>query len=212
MQCWIFLPLQSSDALIFFVMFSDWNSRPCDTIWTLFLLQRIGMGQSFPWLIDSVLCVGVILHGICNQKPESNAIQFSFPGIGRNVVRMYYVYLLAGYYCFHSGLALAPYKIFYPLAAMGFLSFLLSVWQKRSREKGEAHVVKRKHSHRHWWARLIPQLTRFLACFGLLMLVQELIMARRCVPNEMGKRFCTGGGRRTCALIFRVNLEENLFF
>ncbi|KAK4782552.1 hypothetical protein SAY86_016654 [Trapa natans] len=111
--------------------------------------QRMGMGQNFPWFIDSVLCVGVILHGIWNQKPDSNAYQLSFPGIGRHMLRMQHVYLFSGYYCFHSGLALAPYKIFHPLAAIGFLSFLLNVWQKRSRDKGEAPVVKLKHSHRH---------------------------------------------------------------
>ncbi|XP_031404775.1 uncharacterized protein LOC116213832 isoform X2 [Punica granatum] len=110
--------------------------------------QRIGTGQSFPWLIDSVLCIGVILHGICNQKPDSNSFLFSFPGIGSKVVQMYYMYQVAGYYCFLAGLTLAPYKIFYPSAAIGFLSFLLSMLQKRSRDKG-AHVVKRKHSHRH---------------------------------------------------------------
>ncbi|KAK4794162.1 hypothetical protein SAY86_012156 [Trapa natans] len=110
--------------------------------------QRIWMRQRFPWFIDSVLCIGVILHGVCNQNLNTSAFLISFPGIGTKRVRMYYLYLFAGFYCFFSGLSLAPYKILYPLAIIGFLSFLLRICQKRSQGKGKAHVVEQKYSHR----------------------------------------------------------------
>lgn len=112
-------------------------------------LQRIGMGQSFPWFLDSALCTGVILHGICNSKPEFNYFPFSFPGIPSGEVRLDFVYLVAGYYSYLSGLALAPYRAIYVMAAIGFISFVLRTVQRRNREKGEVSFGSRKHSHRH---------------------------------------------------------------
>ncbi|KAF4385810.1 hypothetical protein F8388_010366, partial [Cannabis sativa] len=112
-------------------------------------LQRIGMGESLPWLLDSVLCSGVILHGICNSKPEYNSYMFSFPGIPIREVRLNVIYLIAGYYSYLSGLALAPYRVFYVLAAIGAISFVLRMLQRRYRDKGETHFGTRKHSHRH---------------------------------------------------------------
>ncbi|KAG2714745.1 hypothetical protein I3760_03G043100 [Carya illinoinensis] len=112
-------------------------------------LQRIGMGQSFPWFLDSALCTGVILHGICNSKPEFNYFLFSFPGIPSREVRLDFVYLVAGYYSYLSGLALAPYRAIYVMAAIGFISFVLRTLQRRNREKGEVSFGSRKHSHRH---------------------------------------------------------------
>lgn len=110
-------------------------------------LQRIGTSYSFPWF-DSSLCIGVILHGVCDSKPEFN---FFFPSRGREVT-LSFVYLLAGYYSYLSGLALAPYQAFYAMAAIGVISFIFRIIQKRNREKGEAYFSSsRKHSHRHWW-------------------------------------------------------------
>ncbi|KAF8028921.1 hypothetical protein BT93_E1560 [Corymbia citriodora subsp. variegata] len=111
--------------------------------------QRVGTGQSFPWLLDSVLCICVILHGTCNPKPDSTFFSFPSSSIPSGELRMYYIYQFAGCYCFLSGLALAPYRVFYAMAIVGFLSSVLNVLHKRSREKGEAHVKRRKHSHRH---------------------------------------------------------------
>ncbi|PON44025.1 GPI inositol-deacylase PGAP1-like [Parasponia andersonii] len=102
-------------------------------------LQRIGMGESLPWLLDSVLCTGVILHGICNAKPEYNSYLFSFPGIPIREMRLSFIYLLAGYYSYLSGLALAPYRVFYIMAAIGVISFVLRMLQRRYRDKGETH-------------------------------------------------------------------------
>ncbi|KAF3444504.1 hypothetical protein FNV43_RR14196 [Rhamnella rubrinervis] len=112
-------------------------------------LQRIGVGQNFPWFLDSVLCAGVILHGIGNSKPEYNSLLFSFPGIPIQEVRLNFIYLIAGYYSYLSGLALAPYRVFYVMAAIGVVSFSLRILQRRFMDRGEAQFVSRKHSHRH---------------------------------------------------------------
>ncbi|KAB2614050.1 GPI inositol-deacylase-like [Pyrus ussuriensis x Pyrus communis] len=111
--------------------------------------QRIGMGHSFPWLLDSFLCTGVILHGIFTAKPESSSFLVSFPGFRNCEVRLNFLYLLAGYYSYISSLALAPYRAFYGMAAIGFTCCALTILQNRNREKGEPHFVSRKHSHRH---------------------------------------------------------------
>ncbi|XP_022151282.1 uncharacterized protein LOC111019107 isoform X2 [Momordica charantia] len=112
-------------------------------------LQRIGTNQGFPWLLDSFLCTGAILHGICNSKPEFNSYSFSFFGFSRNEVRLDFIYLAAGYYAYMCSLALAPYKVFYAMATIGAISFALRILQRRNREKGEPHFGGRKHSHRH---------------------------------------------------------------
>ncbi|XP_038896443.1 GPI inositol-deacylase isoform X2 [Benincasa hispida] len=112
-------------------------------------LQRIGTNQSFPWLLDSFLCTGVILHGVCNSKPEFNSYLFSFFGLSRAEIRLDFIYLIAGNYTYICSLALAPYKVFYAMAAIGAISLALRILQKRTREKLEPHFGGRKHSHRH---------------------------------------------------------------
>lgn len=116
----------------------------------LLWLQRIGLGQSFPWFLDSVLCTGVILHGICNSNPENNSLFFSVPGYQRRKLRMNFIYLVAGYYSYLSGLALAPYRVLYVMALIGVISFASRMLQKRFRDKGEVQFSSRKYSHRHW--------------------------------------------------------------
>ncbi|XP_065627366.1 GPI inositol-deacylase isoform X1 [Quercus suber] len=112
-------------------------------------LQRMGMGQSFPWFLDTALCTGVILHGICLTKPEFNCFLFSFPSIRSTEVRLDFIYLVAGYYSFLCGLALVPDRVFYIMAAIGIISFALRIVHRRNIEKGEVYMVSRKHSHRH---------------------------------------------------------------
>lgn len=107
------------------------------------------MGESLPWLLDSVLCIGVILHGICNSKPEFNSFLLSFTGVPIRNVRLSFVYLIAGYWSYFSGLALAPYGAFYVMAAVGGFSFALRMLHRRYGEKKEVTYVSRKHSHRH---------------------------------------------------------------
>ncbi|CAH9123197.1 unnamed protein product [Cuscuta epithymum] len=103
-------------------------------------LQRIGVGQSFPWFLDSILIIGVLLHGICDPRPEFNFF-FPFPGFkGQWEIKLSLAYLLAGYVSYLSGLALTPYTTFYAIATVGFVSFVFRVIQ---RDKGSS----RKHSH-----------------------------------------------------------------
>lgn len=111
-------------------------------------IQRIGAGQNFPWFFDSSLCIGVVLHGMSDSKPEFNFF-FPFPDNRGWEIRLSCAYLLAGYVSYLSGLALAPYRVFYPMAAIGIMSFAFRIIQKRSREKGETYHRGRRHSHRH---------------------------------------------------------------
>nr|POE98670.1 omega-3 fatty acid desaturase, chloroplastic [Quercus suber] len=103
-------------------------------------LQRMGMGQSFPWFLDTALCTGVILHGICLTKPEFNCFLFSFPSIRSTEVRLDFIYLVAGYYSFLCGLALVPDRVFYIMAAIGIISFALRIVHRRNIEKGEVYM------------------------------------------------------------------------
>lgn len=113
-------------------------------------LQRIGLGQRFPWFVDSVLCVGVILQSLCGWKPGVNALSFTLPDFRGQEVGLSFVYLLAGYYCYLSALALAPYKAFYAMAIVGIISFVSRIIESRSRIKGDVYFSSsRKHSHRH---------------------------------------------------------------
>ncbi|KAL4185775.1 hypothetical protein AMTRI_Chr10g232360 [Amborella trichopoda] len=97
--------------------------------------QRIGMDQSIPWFADSLLSLGIILHGVSGVKPDCNAL-FS-------------IYFLSGYYCYLSGLASAPYRAFYAMAAVGIISMAFGVIVRRSRENRDGHFISRKHSHKH---------------------------------------------------------------
>lgn len=90
--------------------------------------QRIGTGQSFPWFADSALCVGVIFHGVLNSRPESSSLR-SFPSLLGHQLGPHHMYFLAGYCCFFSGLDLAPYKVFYAIAALGYISLALKISQ-----------------------------------------------------------------------------------
>ncbi|KAG9141981.1 hypothetical protein Leryth_009335 [Lithospermum erythrorhizon] len=112
-------------------------------------LQRIGIRHSFPWLLDSLLCLGVLLHGICDSKPEFNFFLFPVPGVQGWEFRLSSAYLIAGYFSFLSGLALAPYRAFYAMATVGVISFAYRIVQRRNRVKGDSYYSSRKHSHRH---------------------------------------------------------------
>ncbi|KAM5581857.1 hypothetical protein ABKV19_010881 [Rosa sericea] len=112
-------------------------------------LERIGTDHSFPWVLDSALSTGVILHGIFTSNPQFNSFLVSLPPIRNLEVRMHLLYLFAGYYSYLSSLALAPYREFYVMAAVGYTSIGLTLLQRWNKEKGDAHFVNRKHSHRH---------------------------------------------------------------
>lgn len=106
------------------------------------------MGESLPWLLDSVLSIGVILHGVCNSKPEFNS-SLLLTGFPMRKVKLYFIYLIAGYWSYFAGLALAPYRAFYVMAAVGGISFALRMLHRRDRDKKEVTYGCRKHSHRH---------------------------------------------------------------
>ncbi|XP_028778530.1 uncharacterized protein LOC114735049 isoform X2 [Neltuma alba] len=112
-------------------------------------LQRLGLGWSFPRLLDSVLCIGIILHGAGNSKPEFNSFFLSLTGVPIRKVRLYFIYAAAGYVSYLSGLALVPYGAIYAMAAVGGISFVLQRFQRSYRDKKEIAYVSRKHSHRH---------------------------------------------------------------
>ncbi|CAL9064314.1 GPI inositol-deacylase-like isoform X1 [Musa acuminata AAA Group] len=113
-------------------------------------LQRIGMGQSFPWLIDSVLCMGVILHGLCGSRPDVNSIYLPLQGSHGREVGFGLVYFLAGYFTFLNTLVSTPYRAFYAMAAIGTISCILKSIDKRNRERGDIHSrSRRRHSHKH---------------------------------------------------------------
>ncbi|KAI3823340.1 hypothetical protein L1987_04775 [Smallanthus sonchifolius] len=104
-------------------------------------------GPQLPMVFDSIVCMGIVLHGICDSKPEFNVF-FQIPGM-RGYEIQGFVYLIAGYCCYLSGLDLAPYKAFYAMAAIGGVSFLFRVIERRNRRSGEVYYSSRKHSHRH---------------------------------------------------------------
>lgn len=111
--------------------------------------ERMGVGQRIPWLSDSVLCVGVVLHGICGSKPEHNSVSFPCLRVQRQQVGLSLIYLISGFFCFLSGLALAPFRSFYAMAAVGFFCFCLRVVERRYTEKGDSYFsATRRHFHR----------------------------------------------------------------
>ncbi|RLM86359.1 uncharacterized protein C2845_PM04G17010 [Panicum miliaceum] len=114
-------------------------------------LQRIGMGQNFPWLIDSAICVGVILHGLFGSQPNvSCCISFKLPGRRGHEVGLSFLYLLAGYYSFVSSMALAPYRSLYAMAIIGYICFASRIIERRNMVRGDISSRRsRKHSHRH---------------------------------------------------------------
>ncbi|XP_040383372.1 uncharacterized protein LOC102716063 isoform X2 [Oryza brachyantha] len=106
-------------------------------------LQRIGMGQNFPWFVDSVLCVGTILHGLFGSPPNVSCISFKLPGRRGRDIGLSSLYLVAGYYSFVSSMALAPYRALYALAIIGFICFASRVIETRGTVRGD--VISRKH-------------------------------------------------------------------
>ncbi|KAM7278469.1 hypothetical protein ACFE04_005603 [Oxalis oulophora] len=122
------------------------------------LLQRKGTSRTSPWFLDSVLCIGVILHGILNSNTESIS-SFTFPSILGYRLRLSNIYLFAGYYTYLSGLALAPYRVFYALAVIGFILLACTIVQRRTQENNEMYVSGKRRTtskdetlHRAVWS------------------------------------------------------------
>uniref|UniRef100_A0ACD5Y3E2 Uncharacterized protein n=1 Tax=Avena sativa TaxID=4498 RepID=A0ACD5Y3E2_AVESA len=111
-------------------------------------LQRIGVGQRFPWFVDSALCVGIILHGLFGSQPTASCMSFKLPGRREHKIGLSFLYLLGGYYSFVSSMALAPYRALYAMAIIGFICFASRVLETRGKMRGEPSSRKR-HWHRH---------------------------------------------------------------
>ncbi|XWS44062.1 hypothetical protein CRYUN_Cryun15aG0012500 [Craigia yunnanensis] len=107
-------------------------------------LQRIGMHQSFPRFLDSFLCICLILHGIFSSESLLNS-SLPFPHILGQEVKLNFIYVIAGIYSYLSGLALAPYKVFYAMGAIGIISFALSILQVWA---GAPRIGRRQRWHR----------------------------------------------------------------
>ncbi|VAI31158.1 unnamed protein product [Triticum turgidum subsp. durum] len=111
-------------------------------------IQRIGVGQRFPWFVDSALCVGVILHGLLGSQPTASFISFKLPGRRGREVGMSFLYLIGGFYSFISSMALAPYRALYAMAIIGFICFASRILETRGKVRGDTSSRKR-HWHRH---------------------------------------------------------------
>ncbi|XP_047310152.1 uncharacterized protein LOC124913780 [Impatiens glandulifera] len=106
--------------------------------------QRMGMGQTFPRFVDSALCSAVILHAVCDSKPEFNFFFFPLAKIFPSwELRLSFAYMIGGYYTFISGLSQEPYKAFYPMGIIGLISLVYRIVRRRNGSNS------RKHSHRH---------------------------------------------------------------
>lgn len=97
--------------------------------------------------MDSMLCLGVIIHGIygggakgiIDSVPVPSLLGTCFSEVGLSTV-----YLCAGFYCSIAGLTLLPYKTFNVLAAFGVFTLAC-----RIRERCVDPVGKRRHCRKH---------------------------------------------------------------
>lgn len=131
-----------------------WSHASTDTF--LFVhLQRLGLEWTKPALLDSVLSLGVILHGLYYTSADINISLIKVPQLYGHPVAdagFSFIYLVAGLYCYWAGLALAPYRAFYALAMIGLLTAGIRIRDHQARSRGDIGGVKRRH-HRHWSKR-----------------------------------------------------------
>lgn len=102
-------------------------------------LQRIGMHKSFPRFVDSLLCICMILHGIFSSESLVNS-SLPFPRILGQEMSLSFIYLIAGIYCYFSGLNMVPYKAMYAMGTVGIISFastVVQVWTRAPRNRGK---------------------------------------------------------------------------
>ena len=117
------------------------------------LLQRSGLDRTLPSFLDSVLCFGIILHGLYLSASDNISIIPLPQLIGTPVAEagFSFIYGIAGLYCYFASLALAPYKAYYALALIGAGTAGLRFKEKQARAKGEIFGKRRhSHTHRHW--------------------------------------------------------------
>ncbi|PPE01285.1 hypothetical protein GOBAR_DD01674 [Gossypium barbadense] len=102
-------------------------------------LQRIGMHKSFPRFLDSLLCICMILHGIFSSESLVNS-SLPFPRILGQEMSLSFIYLIAGIYCYLSGLNMVPYKAMYAMGAVSIISFtstVVQVWTGAPSDRGK---------------------------------------------------------------------------
>lgn len=110
------------------------------------------MDRTLPSFLDSVLCFGIVLHGLylSTLDPSAGFIPLS-PLFGPKTAEAGFsvVYGIAGLYCYFAGLALAPYKAYYALALIGAITAGLRFMDKQGRGLKVDLVGKRRHSRTH---------------------------------------------------------------
>ena len=72
---------------------------------------------------------------VSGDETTSFNVFFQIPGMRWYEIRQGFVYLLAGYCCYLSGLDLAPYKGFYAMAAIGVVSFVFRIIERKKEKQ-----------------------------------------------------------------------------
>ncbi|KAI3788201.1 hypothetical protein L2E82_00936 [Cichorium intybus] len=80
--------------------------------------------------------------------PDSTR-SYMIPRMREYEIRQGFVYLLAGYNCYLSGLELVSYKAFYAMAVIGVVSFVFRIIERRNQRGGVPYYSNIKHSHRY---------------------------------------------------------------
>ncbi|KAL2624469.1 hypothetical protein R1flu_008714 [Riccia fluitans] len=114
-------------------------------------MQRAGKDRTLPSFIDSSLCFGLLLHGLYASNADTSINLLSkvrLPGLPLNYPGLGLIYAVAGIYCYIAGLALAPYRAFHCMAAIGYFMTFYRLREKSVRDKVELGV-RRRHFHRH---------------------------------------------------------------
>ena len=110
------------------------------------------MDQTLPSFLDSVLCFGIVLHGLYLSVSDAN---ITFIPLSRLVgpkaaeAGFSFIYGVAGLYCYFVGLALAPYKAYYALALIGAVTVGLRLKDRQVQGVKADVFGKRRHSHTH---------------------------------------------------------------
>lgn len=110
------------------------------------------MDRTLPSFLDSVLCFGIVLHGLYLSASDASVGFISLsPLFGPKAAEAGFsvVYGTAGLYCYFAGLALAPYKAYYALALIGAVTAGLRFMDTQARGLKADLVGKRRHSHTH---------------------------------------------------------------
>ncbi|KAJ7535798.1 hypothetical protein O6H91_12G046400 [Diphasiastrum complanatum] len=110
--------------------------------------QRPAIDKNMPWFYDSIFAFGIIVHGLYEGHPDATISVLSLPIVSQlTSAGLSSIYGVAGLYCYFSGIVLSPYRSFYALAVVGFLTTSLRLKEK-IRLKGDP-TAKRWHFHKH---------------------------------------------------------------